>query len=225
MLVYKTEFDRTAERTIMKIQNSPTPLVRRIDIMKIHTRRFIIGTATMLMGLFLATGCGVDHSPMAQDTQNGEGQTLLTFSSPQGAAKQLAGASETLVASGVIGSKGGKLEVEDKGKRGGKDDLKVTFSVPGKALEKDVKITMRVSGRYLSELMVAFEPSGLVFLKDAKLKIKLGKDLIDLDMKKMTGEHHYEDGHSEEAELKIDRGNITVRIPGFSRYSLGGRSR
>ncbi len=205
--------------------------------MKTYARCFILGIAPLLLGLFLATGCGIDHSPMTQDTQDEqllqaqeEGQSVLTFSSLEGAAKIARGdkADETLEDSEVIGPRGDKLEVEDKGGRGGKDDLKVTFSVPKKALEKEVEITMWVYGRTLSELVVAFEPSGLVFLKDAKLQIHLGKDLVDLDLSHLEGTHHYGDGSSEEAEIQVEKAgggayNVNVRIPGFSRYTLGGR--
>ena len=220
---------------MMKIQNFHTPLVTRTDAMKAHARRFILGAASLMLGLFLATGCGVDHSPLAQDTQDekllqaqGEEQSLLTFSALQGAAKVSAyddddddDDNEPLEDEEDIGKRGGRLEVEDRGGPGGKDDLKITFTVPRNALDDEEEITMRVYGRYLSELVVAFEPSGLVFLKDAKLKIHLGKDLIDLDLNDVKGEHHYGDGSSEEADLKIARDDIEVKISGFSRYSLG----
>ena len=209
-------------------------------------KRFASVASALVLGLFLAIGCGVDHSPIAQDsdplTPAEEGQAMLSFSDGVEAAKKGKREATTagpLTTSAVIGEDGGRLRVEDKGDRGGKDDLVVTLTVPEDALDDDdgddddgdegVLITMTVYGRYLSELVVAFTPSGLEFEEDAHLHIRLGKDLVDLDLKKLKGQHTHADGSSEEVEakgkMKGGTANIHVKVPGFSRYGVGGGRR
>lgn len=109
-------------------------------------------------------------------------------------------------------------------------DRNFKFKVSKKALPKDaeVEISMEVWGNKASEIVVGFTPSGLHFEKDCELEIELGGAWVDLTEEQIDALHLSADGVTEEAEIKKlkidDDGNleIKIKIPGFSRYSMGG---
>lgn len=152
---------------------------------------------------------------------------------PQRAEKKAAGERLRGTASSVIGPEGGTLWVSYRGGRGGKDDVEVQFIVPKNALTEpqDISVTLTVDTEDLSYIMVTFTPSGLNFKLPAKLKIKLGKDLIEgIGYESMVGLHRSkrsdDDGELVEVvPLIIQPGDIytevQMNVPGFSRYSLG----
>lgn len=196
----------------------------------------------------LLAGCGVEHSPTAQDQAAGarlqDGQALLSFGAPQeGAAKSVAfrknnrfyssevGAAKSATfktkegrtVSGDIGVEGGKLCVVERG-GGPEDDLIAEFKVPAGALEQTQHITMTVYGDLLSELVVGFQPSGLEFLKSATLELTVGIDRVDVSGETLVIWHIYEDGTAEEAMatavLKKNGNSLVIQVvvDGFSRY-------
>jgi hypothetical protein len=89
-----------------------------------------------------------------------------------------------------------------------------------------VEITMTVVGDYLSDLMVIFQPAGLVFLQDATLEVRIGTDLVDLDVAQLQVYHEYADGTVEESGVlsMSSFGDTSIRfqaaVSGFSRYGL-----
>jgi len=107
------------------------------------------------------------------------------------------------------------------------DNLQVTLIVPSGAVSQRVKITMTVYGNYLSDLVIAFQPGGLVFDESATLKVGIGGALVDVDPDGLTVWHEYGDGTVEETTLtgtKIWNNlmwlEFNAEVSGFSRYGL-----
>lgn len=103
---------------------------------------------------------------------------------------------------------------------------KVKFSVDKGMLDKKRKITMTAtSGTTLDDVQVEFDPQGVQFHPPAKLEIYLSggkrRDLMA---------YHYSASQVTRATIeKVSLGDdgssgwkVTLEIPGFSRYSLGG---
>lgn len=195
-------------------------------------RKFSLTFCILALVAFTA-GCGMDQSSVASGSEEEgtalelEGKTYLTlsFGTLEPAGKEVVikkGKKKTV--SMKIDLDGGKLEVEED-ERGNEDGLKVEFKVPASALKKTVDITMTVYyGETLGDLVIEFAPSGLVFEKPAMLKVEIGAKRVDIPFEIVSAVHRYGDGSSEIVPLKIDeKGNITIEIPGFSRYSLRSR--
>jgi hypothetical protein len=107
------------------------------------------------------------------------------------------------------------------------DNLQVNFVVPSGAVNERVLITMTVYGNYLSDLVVAFQPGGLVFNMPAELQVGMGGDLINIDTADLVVLHEYADGTVEETTInstKTYQGNMwfefDAMVPGFSRYGI-----
>ena len=107
------------------------------------------------------------------------------------------------------------------------DNLQVTLIVPSGAVNERVKITMTVYGNYLSDLVIAFQPGGLVFDESATLKVGIGGALVDVDPDGLTVWHEYGNGNVEEARLTGTKTwndlmwfEFNAEVPGFSRYGL-----
>ncbi len=213
-----------------------------------------ITCAGLMMALLAVVGCSETPSPLSSDeTQLSDASsapTLLRFGAGvESAAKSMGddddeadddeanddgayGDESALATSAFIGPKGGKLKIKDKGPKENEDgskahaSLSVELQIPRGALDDEEEISMSVSGYLLSELVIAFAPSGLEFATDARLKIKLGRDRVDLDAATLYGVHMTEAGETQivlvEVEVKGSGDvNLNVRVPGFSRYSLG----
>ena len=138
----------------------------------------------LLTALALMVGCGMEPSPVASGeatlTPGEDGRTFLTFT-PQAAdrvAKISAIPDEGRSVSALFDSDGGQLEVIEFNGSGSRDDLKIYFRVYAGALAEPVTINMTVYGNSLEELVVAFEPGGLEFLREAMLVAKIGADLV-----------------------------------------------
>lgn len=214
-----------------------------------HARfhRLLAGSVLPLFLLLLAgsgiLGCGADRSPVASDQQatvpEPGGKTFLAFSpqAAQRAAKTAVTPEDGLTVTKQIGPKGGWLEVKDKGGRGVEDDLAVALRVPPEALAERKKITMTVTGNRLSELVAAFEPSGLKFARSAILTFGLGSARIDMPLENLVVYHVDSDGNVSVARIisiqkfdNRDRGDddygdedgsyylINIEVPGFSYY-------
>ena len=211
----------------------------------------LIGVALLVLAGLV--GCGTDQSPMASQDEAqlvpAEGKSVLTFSTDafQPAAKKgkkdkedeeaeedeedeeaeddEKAEGEEKSAKKKIGKRGGSLKVDLRNERGGQDDIKVKFTVPKDALEENEEISMTVTGTTLSDLVIVFTPSGLIFREDARLDIKLGKDLVDLELDELVVAHTDVNGTVTLFGLVVkedDEVEISIRVPGFSRYSLGG---
>lgn len=139
--------------------------------------------------------------------------------------------------SGTFDDDGGDLELDENNGSGPGDDLEIELEIPEDALDDDVTITMTVYGHTLSTLIIAFQPSGLVFNEAAELVIKLGWDLVDVDLDDLQVAHEHDgnnDGDYDDAEdweeaAEIDdidelddEVKIEIVVPGFSKYSSGG---
>ena len=213
-----------------------------------HARfyRFCAGAAVPLLLLLMAgsgiLGCGADRSPVASEQQTPAlepgGRVFLAFSSQaaQRAAKTAVVPAEGLTVTRKIGPRGGTLRVKDKGRRGGKGDLTVALRVPPKALAKREKISMTVTGNRLSELIAAFEPSGLTFARSAVLTFGLGMGRVDIPLEGLVIYHVGSDGDVSIARIisvKVvgrrddddDGGEgkyclISVEVPGFSSWGV-----
>lgn len=125
---------------------------------------------------------------------------------------------------------GGFLIVSEPNGPGPGDNLNVLFVVPPDALPAEVDevlITMDVSGTTLSQLVMAFQPAGLVFDPWAHINLSVGRDLIDLPLTDLVAWHIYDDGTAEQVPFSIVDNNpyhiqIFIKVPGFSRYGMGG---
>lgn len=145
-------------------------------------------------------------------------------------ARAEARAAKWLEDSGSFGPEGGTLKVGDKLGPGGKDDVRVLFIVPEGSLSPEaspVFITMSLEvSEDLSQMTLNFGPSGTEFNPPAKLKIKLGKETAEaLGFQSMIG-LHFSGDKVDEIPLRIEPGRkdveVFLKVPGFSRYSLGG---
>lgn len=138
-------------------------------------------------------------------------------------------AAETRTVSRWFKSKGrGEINIFDPNNisEAGADDLNVLFQVPNGSLSEGVQITMTVYGNYLSDLVIAFQPGGLVFVKDALLLIQVGSGLVDVDTSALTVWHEYGDGTVEEAGLELYENTgtgvveVQAAVSSFSRYGI-----
>lgn len=210
---------------------------------KLHSlgRSMLILAPVLLLAVVL-TGCFGDFAPMAPsntDTQAGQAVSAgasrnavyFGFSSEgtQRAGKLLAIPSTGKSVSKSIGAGGGELVVSERDildAESAKDDITVTFTVPKNVLNQSVTIKMTVYGNELSQMLVAFEPSGLSFLKTATLSLKIGNLLVDIPVSQITA-YHMDSVTGEVTSAQIisiteerDRLAILVAVPGFSRYGL-----
>ena len=143
----------------------------------------------MLLGVaVLAAGCGVDESPTAATEESlavpepapvsaSGGGAVLTFS-PEGAAAaaKVAAAGDGVTRSGTIGNEGGEVRVRKLHDPRG--EVIVTLQVPPGALAEATEISMTVYGLALERLAISFEPSGLVFLQQAELVVRIDEGLV-----------------------------------------------
>lgn len=213
--------------------------------------------AFLLTGvLALTTGCGEGKAPLAPESttfdQASGGIVYLTFS-PE--ALERVGKIATIPAAGKTTSKTfypdqtASMKIQDLNGSGTRDDLEVEFTVAAGDLSKRKTITMTVYGNKLSDLVLAFEPDGLVFNHPAKLAVKIGVERIDrslLDLQALLlpfaslQAYHDHDGTVDSAVITsvktytylpllgetetppplYDYARIKVDVPGFSRYGL-----
>jgi hypothetical protein len=135
-----------------------------------------------------------------------------------------------LTASQIFSVWGGSFTVSDLNGSGVLDDLQVTFSVPSGGLNAPLLITMTVFGNQASDLVMAFDPAGLLFLGAAELKVVLGDDKLDIPLSDLRAYHAYDNGTVVDATIlaKIDgdgTSEIRIEVPGFSRYGLSNGRR
>ncbi len=180
--------------------------------------------------LVFSSGCSPDPGPTAP-AQAPEGPTYLAFS-PQAAqrAAKLATVPETgLTVSQIFSIWGDHFTVTDLNGAGVTDDLQVTFSVPARGLGSPLLITMTVYGNTAQDLIMSFDPAGLLFLGAAELKVTLGDDRLDIPLAQIEAYHAYDDGTVVEATI-LSRADgdgfseIRIEVPGFSYYGMRGDS-
>ena len=98
------------------------------------------------------------------------------------------------------------------------------FQVAKKSIDKRVRIKMVVtSGRTLGDVSVKFTPEGQAFRPNAVLKLVLRGDSLP----EVKDAYHTHDSTVESIKVSYDRRGrkhvtLTIKVPGFSRYSLGG---
>lgn len=200
----------------------------------------------------LTVGCAPETSPVASDPAAGDGAVYLALA-PGGL--RPVGKPAAIPAAGVSASRtfgpgrGGSIVVEDLGGRGVRDDLRVEFRVGPRDLTQTATITMTVYGNTLSDLILAFEPSGLVFAEPAEIRVTIGAQRVDRSLLDLVGlllpfsgleADHTSEGETEPARitsvqtyirllfadlptldlLLYDYAVICVEVPGFSRYGL-----
>jgi hypothetical protein len=204
-----------------------------------------LGVAVVVLSVF---ACGSDTSPAGPAdqpavTQAQDGHVWLSFSA-EGAARAAKGVpfgGRGRRTAANVGPDGGRLSVEDKGRRTKRDDMSVSLTIPPGALVRSERITMAVHGNKLSGLVIEFGPCGLEFLAKAKLQMMLAGGLLDLDLTALEAWHQSAGSNPEQIGIisavmydlkqgsyqetdrlnKVDRIRITVGIPGFSRYGMG----
>ena len=198
---------------------------------------------------FAFAGCATDHAPTAADLDSmepaakkgrGQGKTKTTGSTETSTTESSTTESSTTESSTAdlsadearsisewVSPKGkARLKLQDLNGSGIYDDMYALLWVPNGAVTERVLVTMTLYGNYLSDVIVAFQPGGLEFAKDAILEVYVGRDLVDLDMATLTVWHEYEDGTIEEVTLdwvkNYGAGAVTFEalLPGFSRYGL-----
>ncbi len=210
----------------------------------------LISSMVLLMGLVFVAGCGMDHSPTssepaAEQVSGNKSYLVFSFGDMVPAAKVLGrdddddedddeyddddgddgyNRGHQFTQTKEIGPKGGKLRVGTKNGRGGQDDLMAELRVARKALDDEVDITMTLMYGAGEPLVIAFEPGGLVFNEAAELRIKVGKDLVEV-LQTLVAYHIYDDGSVEQIRVDLsehkDHFKFVVKVPGFSQYCLG----
>lgn len=196
--------------------------------MSAHSRplkRRLLQLSLALLGSAASSGitaCADGSSPTSS-AQSPGGQAYLVFS-PQAAQRLAKPSSAGPTVSKTIGPKGGTLVAT-----GGEDaKIKAAFSVPKNALAEEVLITMSVHEGPLSELVITFEPEGLVFLQPARLELKVDAELVDIPLSELKAYHQSADGSTAEAVVLSTSSSgdglvrIAIAIPGFSTYGLRG---
>ena len=203
-----------------------------------------------LAGFFLFTGCGVlNQTPLAPPApakpqagvkfDSNPGLFAITFSpkrefNPATRATKPSGRRYTKTASGWFSPESsGELKVnfEDvyNGVRG-KNGVRVkqaTFKVEKGSIDHDVQISMTVvSGSTVEDVWVQFSPWGQEFHPSATLTLVLVGKLNKEDLNYLEA-FHIEGNLATEMSVQIVQGVdgewiIIVKVPGFSRYSLGG---
>jgi hypothetical protein len=102
-----------------------------------------------------------------------------------------------------------------------------TFWVPADAMADgeghDITMTVQ-SGTTLDDVQILFGPSGLTFEPHATLWLTLLGPVTEADVQQVA--HIAGDGYIENIDVLSDKKGVakllvTIRIPGFSRYSLG----
>jgi len=183
--------------------------------------------------IVLASGCGMDHSPTAVSDEVAEPAAKRpwmrnTCTMSASTAVDLSADEARSVSQWVKPRNKAQLIIRDLNGLYSGDDLHVHFVVPNRAVNKRVQITMTVYGNYLSDLVIAFQPGGLVFNQDAELQVVMGPTLVDIDTETLQIWHEYEDGTVEKTTVTATKtyqnGNFEfkVAVPGFSRYGLRG---
>lgn len=182
--------------------------------------------------LILASGCGESAPTSPESAAPAPGEVAYLAFSPQAAqraAKLATVPSGGLVVSQIFSIWGDHFTVADLNGAGVTDDLQVTFSVSSGGLGSPLLITMTVFGNTAQDLVMAFDPAGLLFLGNAELKVVLGDDRLDIPLAQIQAYHAYADGTVVDAEiLSRTDGNgtseIRIKVPGFSRYGLSKRN-
>lgn len=213
-------------------------------------------TAVLLALGALVAGCSTGNSPVASapdEAQAGAGPVYLALT-PGGlrpVGKPAAIPDEGLSVSRTFWpGKSGSMLVQDLQGKGVRDDLQVEFRVGSGSLTEATTISMTVYGNTLSDLILAFEPSGLVFADAAQIRVAIGAKRVDRSLLDLVGlvlpfsgleaEHTTSDGETDSARitsvrtfikllfatvetfdlLLYDYAVICVEVPGFSRYGL-----
>ena len=195
-------------------------------------------------------GCGQDRSPMAvgdvadpmpaAKRPAGKGKNSTTETSTTESSTTETSTTElplySVVDSGTFyPDRSGYLNAKMPNNYGSWDDVRVKeaiFEVEAGALDAVYDIGMRVTTGYtLEDVLVEFAPAGLVFIKPARLTLKIwwGGDLSpeQLAVLEATAEHITADGTVTYIGFETTRQgnaylNIIIEVPGFSRYGLSG---
>ena len=98
-------------------------------------------------------------------------------------------------------SKTAKLDKRTKLRIEEDDDLSVVLKIPKYAVNDEILITMGLWPASLSELVIELGPSPLYFNKDAKLRIDLNADFVDIPLADLEALVVSDDGLVEDATL------------------------
>lgn len=194
--------------------------------------KHLISSAFLTAGLALS-GCGTDVSPVASTdaaSPQDAGLSFIHITAPgQQAAAKIADLPLIDSVTQVFDAQGGAFGIELPTTPTPLDDIAFDFVVPQNGLDHAETITMSILGTDFSNLVAAFDPSGLVFLQAANLRVTIGKALTDAtqqELEDMTIYHEHHDGTVEIATHWVEQTGaqwiIVIEVPGFSRYSGGG---
>lgn len=132
---------------------------------------------------------------------------------------------------------GGSMEIDFEQPAGGPEDVQVryvTFTVPANSIgtlppnveNGNYLITLNAnSGTSLDDVLMQFGPSGLTFVPHAVLDIKL---VGNVDISGMGTEAYHVEGDGTVTVVPMtvtateDGCEISIEVPGFSSYSMGG---
>jgi len=199
------------------------------------TRRLLNQTLLLLSLLVvvgLVSGCGVDQSPVAVSDEGAEpaAKKKQPPGQEKGSSTADLSAEEARSVSEWVKPRGKtQLHIEDLNAFSSADDnLYVNLVVPSRAVSKRVQVTMTVYGNYLSDLVIVFQPGGLVFDQDAELEVGMSAGLVDIDTETLQVWHEYEDGTVEKTTVTATKTyqdgyfEFKAVVSGFSRYGLRG---
>lgn len=200
--------------------------------------------------MIAATGCSVEQTPLAAGGEDAamataeQGQSYIIFNPlvAEAAGKKIKNQGKKIKDN--FNHRGGELVIEEewegddddgdnrRGRRGNKEGeakKRVGFKVKKNAIAKgeEIEIAMEIWGDYASEMVIGFTPSGYEFKEDCVLEIEIKGDWVDLTEEQIQALHISASGQVESAqilrvEVDDDELKIRIRIPGFSRYSMGG---
>lgn len=205
-----------------------------------HKRFLELVCAVALTALI---GCGSEKAPLASADENATleqsaAPAYISFGAP-GSAKIAVVKRTEKVSGWFFQDQWGSIEYSDWS--WGDDDTngsiilkRAWFAVEWGGIHEATEISMTASwGKRVKDVSIAFTPSGLDFSPPSTLEITLHGPLQD-SMFNQQVYHTDSNGHTSQlaiAEIRKERndGNnsqwvIVIKIPGFSRYSLGGGS-
>ena len=187
------------------------------------------GLFAILAGLALMIGCGLGQTPLAPDQEAAITEAVQPLIRAAKPTKKTATGAVKATTKTISG--GGRSMTVKFRKYGAKTDVivkEVRFTVAPNSIvgggTHDITMTV-YSGTTLDDVNVVFEPSGLQFDEPADLRIKLGGPANAGNVQQ--AQHIHGNGaYVESVSTETDKnGNsylvVELKVPGFSRYSLG----
>ena len=162
----------------------------------------------IVLAIAFASGCGQEvHSPTAPEpavraaTNTPDAKVYLVFSPQALVAAKVTDDDDDDDSGWRSVSKTAKPDKRTKLRIEEDDDLSVVLKIPKYAVNDEILITMGLWPASLSELVIELGPSPLYFNKDAKLRIDLDADFVDIPLADLEALVVSDDGLVEDATL------------------------